>query len=71
MKSFNLYVESGMREVVEADIDILSGHLAIQSDEFKAEFCKIIIDHLLRKFHCFFVLDTSNYFSLPKYSPPR
>jgi hypothetical protein len=61
-KSFKLYVESGMREVVEADIDIVSrdqsGHLET------TRFCKIIIDHLLRKFYCqrFFELDTSNLF---------
>ena len=48
---------------MEADIDILrsqSGYLV--DDEFKANFCKIIIEHLLRKCHCFFALDISNYF---------
>jgi hypothetical protein len=49
-KSFTLYVESGMRTKVEADIDILgypSESLAI--DEFEEKFCKFIIEHNLRK----------------------
>ena len=66
-KSFTLYVESGTRKKVEADIAILSnqsGHPA--TDEFKAKFCKIIIEHYLCKFHCFYLhllpLNTFNHF---------
>jgi hypothetical protein len=67
-KSFKIYVESGMRKKIEEEVDILrnqSGHLV--TNEFKAKFCKIIIEHYLCKFHCFYlhsdiVLGTSNYF---------
>ena len=59
-KSFTLYVERGMREKMEADIDILinqGGHPA--SKEFKARLCKIVFEHYLRKFFLF-VFDSSN-----------
>jgi hypothetical protein len=55
-KSFTLYVESGTRKQVEADIDILgypSGHL--ETDEFNKKFCKIVIEHDLRKLYCFYL----------------
>ena len=63
-KSFTLYVESGMRKKMEADIDILrnqGGHLVTNNSEFKAKFCKVIIEHYLRKFHsrCFYLHSTS------------
>ena len=71
-KSFTLYVESGMREMVEVDIDILrneEGEFLVTEDDFKAEFFHFITDHYLRKFHLFlYALDTSNYFYT--YSPP-
>ena len=69
-KSFTLYVESGMRGKVEADIDILRNQGLVDDDEFKAQFCKIIIEHLLRKFHSFFAHDKSNHFHIDQYSPP-
>ena len=53
-KSFTLYVESGMRMKTEADIDMLrneQGGFPIS----EAEFCKFIIEHLLCKFHCFYL----------------
>jgi hypothetical protein len=70
--SFTFYVESGMRSKVEADIEMLRNQSGcLVADEFKAKFCKIIIDNLLRKFHCFFALDTSNHFlCLNIYSTP-
>ena len=57
-KSFIVYVESGMREKMEAGLDILrnqGGHLVTK--EFKAGFCKMIIEHYLCKFqvHCFYL----------------
>ena len=66
-KSFNLYVKSGARKATEADIDLLKNHSGYQavtswtdSDseavEFKAKFCKLIIEHCLRKFHYYFYL---------------
>ena len=64
-KSFTLYVDSGMRKKAEAEIEKLRGgkkrkHLA--SEEFKASFRKLIIEHYLRKIHCFYIHDTSNHF---------
>lgn len=55
-KSFALYVESGMKKKIEADIVVLinqGGYLVTNEfkAKFKAEFCKIIMDHYLRKFH--------------------
>ena len=54
--SFTLYVESGLREIAERDIDILrneEGGFSVTKD-FKAKFYKFIVDHYLRKFHCFY-----------------
>ena len=54
-KSFTLYVESGMKKKMEAEIDILrnqGGQLVTK--EFKAKFYKIIIEHYLSGFHCFY-----------------
>jgi hypothetical protein len=65
-KSFKLYVESGTRMKLEAAINILrndsgqGGHLVTDSEDFKAKFYMLITEHLLRKFHCFFVLETSS-----------
>ena len=54
-KSFTLYVESGMKKKVEADIDILCHQsVDLATDEFKGNFCKFIIKHYLRKFHFIF-----------------
>ena len=55
MKTFSLYVESGMREIMEVDIDILrneQGEFLVTKD-FKERFCKFITEHYLRKFHFF------------------
>ena len=55
--SFTLYVESGLRKEMEADIDILGneqGGCPVAKD-FRAKFFKIVIDHYLRKFHCFYL----------------
>ena len=66
-KSFALYVESGMREKVEVDIDLLrneKGQFQVTEDDFKAEFFQFITDHYLRhgKFHLFlYALDTPNH----------
>ena len=50
-KSFTLYVESGMRHTIEADIfRNQGGHLVTK--EFKKNFCKIITKHYLCMFHC-------------------
>jgi hypothetical protein len=68
-KSFTLYVESGMRKRTEADIDILINEQGGCPD-FKADFCKIIIEHYLRKIHCFYLHLTHLTVFLPKYSPP-
>ena len=57
VKSFTFYVESGMRKKTEADIDMLEnekgGHPVTK--DFKAKFCKFIVEHYLRKFHCFYL----------------
>ena len=56
-KSFTIYVESGLREMTERDIDILrneEGGFSVTKD-FKAKFYKFIVDHYLRKFHCFYL----------------
>ena len=47
-KSFTLYVESGIRKKMEADIEILinqGGHPATKN--FKAKLCKIVFEHYL------------------------
>jgi hypothetical protein len=59
-KSFKLYVESGTRMKAEAAItgsllrneQLEAGHLVIDSDSenFKANFYRLITEHLLRKF---------------------
>ena len=56
-KSFTLYVESGLKEMAERDIDILrneEGGFSVTKD-FNAKFYKFIVDHYLRKFHCFYL----------------
>ena len=56
-KSFTLYVESGLREMTERDIDILrneEGGFSVTKD-FNAKFYKFIVDHYLHKFHCFYM----------------
>ena len=55
-ESFLLYVESGMREMTERDIDIFrneQGEFSTTKD-FSTRFYKFIIDHYLRKFHFFY-----------------
>ena len=55
-KSFTLYVESGLREMMEMGIiDILRDKKGIflVTKDLKAKFYKFIVDHYLRKFHCF------------------
>ena len=56
-KSFTLYVESGTKKKMEADIAMLrkQGECGNQvTKEFKENLFKIIIEHYLCKFHCFF-----------------
>ena len=56
-KSFTLYVKSGMMNRMEAELDRLrfdeSGDMT-RIQEFKTEFCDIVIEHCLSncKFHC-------------------
>ena len=58
-KSFRFYVESGMREMMERDIEILrneqGGIFAHGDKDFNAKFYKFIVDHYLCKFHCFYL----------------
>ena len=61
-KSFALYIESGMRKKMEADIDRMvaenqSGHPV--TEEFNEMFGKTIIEHYLCKFHCFYLSSKS------------
>ena len=59
-KSFTLYVESGMREMTERDLEVLRyehGEFSYAGD-FSARFCKFISDHYLREFHCFYLYST-------------
>jgi hypothetical protein len=65
IKSFSLYVESGMRKEMEAEIDILGndeGGFLVTKD-LKAQFRKIITEHYLCKIHLLlFTLKISNHF---------
>ena len=50
-KSFTLYVESGTREKVEADIENLGSYWDSKAtEEYKEKYLKIIMEHNLRKF---------------------
>ena len=53
--SFTSYVENGMSQLVETDIEILRNEegIFLVTKDFKAKFYKFIVDHYLRKFHCF------------------
>ena len=55
--SFTLYVESGTRKKMEAAIDALrnkhGGNMVTK--DFEEKFYKIIINHCLCKFHCFYL----------------
>ena len=60
-KSFKLYVESGRREMTERDIETLrneQGEISAQAKDFKGKFYEFIVDHYLRKFHCFYLHST-------------
>ena len=51
-KSFALYVENGMMEMTERDIDILrneEGEFSVTKD-FNAKFYEFVVHHYLRKF---------------------
>jgi hypothetical protein len=52
-KSFTSFVESGLKEKVEIDIDILRNEEGefLVTEDFIAKFYKFIVDHYLRKFH--------------------
>ena len=58
-RSFTLYVESGMREMMERDIEVLKNEQEefsaqpTNAKDFNAKFYKFIVDHYLCKFHCF------------------
>ena len=57
-KSFKLYVESGRREMTERDIETLrneQGEISAQAKDFNGKFYEFIVDHYLRKFHCFYL----------------
>ena len=59
-KSFTFYDKSGMREKVEAEIDILTneqGGSPVDSD-FVEKFCKTIFENLIRKIYCLYVQST-------------
>jgi hypothetical protein len=53
-KSFILYVESGMKKQIEADIDILTNTRNGDpvTDNIKTQLEELITGHYLRKFHC-------------------
>jgi hypothetical protein len=69
--SFKLYVESGMRNKVEAAVDKWrneqSGQRVTKDSELQEKFHRIIIGHYLRKFHCLCLHLTNLIF---KYSSP-
>ena len=68
-KSFTLYVESGRKEMMKKDIDILrngQGEFLLE----RATFYKFIVEHYLCKFHVLLALDTSNHFLCQTYSTP-
>ena len=54
-KSFTLYVESGKKKKLEADIDILMNQCQPGTENFGAKFYKIVIENPLCKFHCFYL----------------
>ena len=59
-KSFTLYVESGMKKMVEIDIKTLGN---VQGEnflnwDFMEKFQKFIVERYLRKFHCFYLHST-------------
>ena len=61
-KSLTFYVESGLREITERDIDILrnkQGGFSVTKD-FNAKFYQFIVDHYLRKFHYFYYLHSAH-----------
>jgi hypothetical protein len=55
-KSFELYVESGMRKKTEADLDTFRNEQDgfRVTEGFQAEFCKFITEHHLCKFFIYF-----------------
>ena len=67
-KSFTLYVESGRREMTERDFEILKNEQGQfltrdsrpgdSGSDYYAKFYKFIVDHYLRKFHCFYLHST-------------
>lgn len=63
-KSFTLYVDSGIRKKVEAEIDMLRNEHwqggGPANENFKAKFCNLIIEHYLRKIHCFYCLHSKS-----------
>ena len=67
-KSFALYVESGTRKKTAAAIDILKNELGgdWETTDFKERHFKIITEHYLCKFYCFFLQSTH---LMPQYSP--
>ena len=58
-KSFTFYVESGMKKKLEAAVDILRNEQGgWRTKDFKEKFYKIIIEHYLCKFLCFYFYST-------------
>ena len=58
-KSFTLYVESGMRQKTEADIQVIITDIwKNERGNFKEKFSNFIIEHYLCKFLCFYLHST-------------
>ena len=59
-KSFTLYVDSGMRKKVEADIDMLKNEQGggPVTKDFRAKVYNFVIEHYLCKIHCFYLHST-------------
>ena len=59
-RSFKLYVDSGMKKKVEAEIDGLRNEQggSRATEDFKAKFYTFIIEHYLCKIHFFYLCST-------------
>ena len=56
-KSFTLYVESGIRDMMKIDIDQLRNEegIFLVTKDFKERFHEFIVEHYLHKFLCFYL----------------
>ena len=59
-KSFTLYVESGMREMMKVVTDQLRNEEGkfLVTEDFKARFHKLVVEHYLCKFNSFYLLSS-------------